>query len=48
MRLAKFPVYASQALFGLKEPEVDSGLSFLRATLGFGRLVRPFHSVLSF
>ena len=48
MRPVKFPVYASLASFGLEEPEVHYGLSFVRATLGFGRLVRPFHSVLSF
>lgn len=44
----KFPVYASLPSLGPGIPEVHRFLSFGRATLGFGRLVRPFHSVLSF
>jgi len=48
LRPMKFPVYASLPSFGPGIPEVHRFLSFGRATLGFGRLVRPFHSVLSF
>ena len=48
MRPMRFPVYASLPSLGPGIPEVHRFLSFGRATLGFGRLVRPFHSVLSF
>src|SRR6266446_1567892 len=44
----KLPVYASNELFGSAALLGGVGLSFPSATLGFGRLVRPFHLVLSF
>jgi len=46
LRLMNLPVYASNESFGSAALWGSVCLSFPSATLGFGRLVRPFHLVL--